>query len=39
VQNKSGTIINASQQLQSGDEVTMTFGIGSADATINKTTP
>ena len=39
VQNKAGTIISASQQLQSGDEVTMTFGVGSADATINKTTP
>lgn len=39
VQNKAGTIISASQQLHSGDEVTMTFGVGSADATINKTTP
>ena len=38
VQNKAGTIISASQQLQSGDEVTMTFGIGSAEAVINKTT-
>ena len=39
VQNKAGTIISASQQLHSGDEVTMTFGVGSADATINKITP
>lgn len=36
VQNKMGTIIASSQQLQSGDEVTLTFGIGSAEATINK---
>ncbi len=37
VQNKLGAIITSSQQLQSGDEVTLTFGVGSADATINKT--
>jgi len=37
VQNKAGMIISASQQLHSGDEVTLTFGVGSADATINKT--
>lgn len=37
VQNKSGTIINSSLQLQRGDTVTLTFGVGSADATINKT--
>jgi len=33
-QNKMGTIITSSQQLQSGDEVTLTFGTGSAEATI-----
>ncbi len=37
VQNKLGAIISASDQLQKGDEVTLTFGIGQADATINKT--
>lgn len=36
VQNKSGEIISSSQQLQRGDEVTLTFGAGSADATINR---
>lgn len=36
VQNKSGEIITSNQQLKSGDEVKMTFNIGSADATINK---
>ncbi|MDP1766584.1 MAG: exodeoxyribonuclease VII large subunit [Methylotenera sp.] len=36
VQNKSGVIITSSQQLQAGDEVKLTFGVGSADATINK---
>jgi len=35
VQNKLG-IISSSQQLQNGDEVMLTFGVGSADATINK---
>ena len=39
VQNKLGAIINTSQQLQSGDEVTLTFGTGSAEATINQTKP
>ncbi|MDO9051349.1 MAG: exodeoxyribonuclease VII large subunit [Methylotenera sp.] len=37
VQNKHGEIVSASQQLQSGDEVTLTFGTGSAEATINQT--
>ncbi len=37
VQNKQGEIVNSSQQLQRGDEVTLTFGAGSADATINQT--
>lgn len=36
VQNKMGSIIASSQQLQSGDEVTLTFGVGSAEATVNK---
>ncbi len=35
VQNKMGEIVNSSQQLHQGDEVTITFGVGSADATIN----
>ena len=39
VQNKQGAIINTSQQLQIGDEVTMTFGQGSAEASINQTKP
>lgn len=39
VQNKQGAIIIASQQLQKGDEVTMTFGQGSAEASINQTKP
>jgi exodeoxyribonuclease VII large subunit len=39
VQNKMGAIITSSQQLQSGDEVTLTFGVGSAEAAINKTYP
>ncbi len=37
VQNQSGAIVNSSLQLQRGDAVTLTFGTGSADATINKT--
>jgi len=36
VQNKSGNIINTSSQLQNGDEVTLTFGAGSAEANITK---
>lgn len=34
VQTKSGTIVSASSQLTSGDEVTLTLGSGAADATI-----
>lgn len=37
VQNSAGAIIASSQQLRVGEEVTLTFGNGSADATINKT--
>ncbi len=37
VQNKLGTIISSSQQLRQGDDVTLTFGAGSAEATIDKT--
>jgi exodeoxyribonuclease VII large subunit len=37
VQNKLGEIVTSNQQLHSGDEVKLTFGIGSADATINET--
>jgi exodeoxyribonuclease VII large subunit len=36
VQNKLGKIVNSCQQLHQGDEVTISFGVGSADATINK---
>lgn len=36
VQNKSGAIISSSKQLQGNDEVSLTFGIGSAEATITK---
>ena len=36
VQNKVGEIINSNLQLNKGDEVTITFGVGAADATINK---
>jgi exodeoxyribonuclease VII large subunit len=39
VQDKLGNIINTSEQLTTGDEVTLRFGIGTADATINKTNP
>ena len=37
VQNKMGSIVSTSEQLQSGDEVILTFGIGSAEAKIIKT--
>lgn len=37
VQNKQGEIVSSSQQLQSGDEVTLTFGVGSAEAIISQT--
>ncbi|MFZ3088645.1 MAG: exodeoxyribonuclease VII large subunit, partial [Methylotenera sp.] len=36
VQDTYGTIVSTSEQLNKGDEVTLTFGIGSAEATINK---
>lgn len=39
VQNQFGIIVSASQQLQRGDEVKLTFGQGVAEATITKTTP
>lgn len=39
VQNKLGTIISASEQLHSGDEVVLTFGMGSAEAKISKIEP
>lgn len=39
VQNKVGNIVASSQQLKNGDSVTLTFGVGSAEATINKTSP
>ena len=37
VQNKLGAIISSSEQLQSGDEVILTFEIGSAEVKILKT--
>ena len=39
VQNKSGGIVASSQQLQTGDAVKLTFGVGTAEATIDKTSP
>jgi exodeoxyribonuclease VII large subunit len=36
VQNKLGLIITSSQQLQHDDEVKLTFGVGSANALIEK---
>jgi exodeoxyribonuclease VII large subunit len=39
VQDKTGVIISSSQQLKSGDEVTITFGAGSAEANIHKVKP
>jgi exodeoxyribonuclease VII large subunit len=39
VQNKVGVIIASSLQLKNGDDVTLTFGVGSAEATITKTIP
>ncbi len=38
VQNKTGEIIASSQQLHTGEQVRLTFGLGVAEATINKTT-
>lgn len=37
VQNTLGEIVVSSQQLKSGDEVSLTFGAGSASAIVNKT--
>ncbi|MEQ1766888.1 MAG: exodeoxyribonuclease VII large subunit [Methylotenera sp.] len=37
VQNKLGEIVTSSQQLNEKDQVKLTFGRGSAEATINKT--
>jgi len=37
VQNNFDTIISSSKQLKNGDEVKLTFGEGTAEATINKT--
>ena len=37
VQDSTGIIVSNSQQIKSGDEVKLTFGIGSADAVISKT--
>jgi exodeoxyribonuclease VII large subunit len=34
VQTKSGTIVSNRSQLKSGDEVMLTLGVGTADATI-----
>jgi len=39
VQDSTGTIINNSQQIKNGDEVKLTFGTGTADAVISKTSP
>lgn len=39
VQNTLGEIVVSSQQLKSGDEVSLTFGVGSASAIVNKTKP
>lgn len=36
VQNQSGHIVSTSSQLQNGDEVTLTFGTGAAEANITK---
>jgi len=37
VQSQSGEIVSSSKQLHNGDEVKLTFGTGSAQATINQT--
>lgn len=37
VQNNTGTIISSSTQISSGDEVKLTFGAGTAEAVISKT--
>ncbi|HQC28231.1 MAG TPA: exodeoxyribonuclease VII large subunit [Methylotenera sp.] len=39
VQNQSGEIVRAADQLQTGEVVTLTFGVGTAAATIDKISP
>lgn len=39
VQNTLGEIVVSSQQLKSGDEISLTFGVGTASAIVNKTKP
>ena len=39
VQNQSGDIISNANQLHTGEAVSLTFGTGAADATIDKITP
>lgn len=39
VQNKTGTIIHSSQQLSPEEKITLTFGKGTAAATVEKTSP
>jgi len=39
VQNNAGTVITSNAQLQAGDAVTLTLAEGSANATINNTSP
>jgi exodeoxyribonuclease VII large subunit len=36
-ENKQGQIINSANQLSVGDDIKLTFGIGSADVSVNKT--
>lgn len=36
-ENKHGQIINSANQLSVGDDIKLTFGVGSADVTVNKT--
>ena len=37
IQDQNGAIVSSSEQLNKGDQVKLTFGIGSADAIIHKT--
>jgi exodeoxyribonuclease VII large subunit len=39
VQNKDGAIISASNQLETGEAITLNFGKGSVDATVTKIKP
>ncbi len=39
VQDQTGAIVSSSELLNKGDQVKLTFGVGSADAIINKTHP